>query len=110
MTSREFTQIIKGKKTGQLKAKLALGTMLLKDLQENSQEDPRTPQAIQSMEQQTAIIKRELKRRARQLDDNEAAEVEEVKQEIEKEAAESGPKDQVIGVQTLSIKGKASIN
>ncbi len=104
MTNREFSQGIKEQKTGNLKAKLALGVMLIKDLHNNEQDDPRTPSALKSMETQTAIIERELKRRERQLGDEEAA-----VEETVPEKPEAGPLDQVIGMKTLDLTGKADM-
>jgi hypothetical protein len=104
MTNREFSQWIKGVKTPKLKAKLALGTMLIKDLHKNEQDDPRTPEALKSLETQTAILTRELKRRERQLNDEEAA-----VEETEPEKPEPGPLDQVVGLKTLDLTGKADM-
>ena len=56
------------------------------------------------METQTAIIERELKRRERQLGDEEA-----VIEETVPEKPEPGPLDQVIGLKTLDLTGKADM-
>ena len=101
ITNREFSEWSTTEKTGKLKAKLALGVMLIKDLQNNEQDDERTPGALKSMEAQTEIIKRELKRRARQLGDEEPV--------VEEEKPAPGPFDQVVGLKTLRISGKADM-
>lgn len=104
ITNREFSEWSKTEKTGKLKAKLALGVMLIKDLQNNEQDDERTPGALNSMEAQTSIIKRELKRRQRQLGDEEAA-----VEPVQEDKPASGPFDQVVGLKTLRISGKADM-
>ena len=102
LTVREFNQIVKEKSVGQLRNKINLGAHLIKNFEQEVDVDPRAPEAINSLEQQIQILKRELKRKQDQ------AKI--AKQELpEPEPEPVEPFDQVVGVDTLKIKGKTGL-
>ena len=100
LTVREFNQTIKKKTPGQLRNKIRLGAHLIKNFEEEINTDPRVPNTIKSLQQQIQMLERELKRRKDQGTIGE--------QEPEPEP-EPTPFDQVIGVNTLKIKGKTGL-
>ncbi len=101
-TAREFNEIIKTKTVGQLRSKISLGAMLVTNLEKDDEEDPRMPKAVVNLNMQIQLLERELKRRA-----HNGSGVDE-KQEVV-EQPESGPFDQVIGMQTIKLTGKTGL-
>ena len=100
-TVREFNQIIKEKTPGQLRNKIGLGAHLIKKFEQEVDVNPKAPETIESLQMQIKMLRRELKRRQDQVNIAE--------QEPPKPESEPEPFDQVVGVNTLKIKGKTGL-
>ena len=101
LTVREFNQTIKKKTIGQLRNKIGLGAHLIKNFEEEIDVNPKAPETIESLQMQIKMLRRELKHRQDQ------AKI--TKQELPEPAPEPEPFDQVVGVNTLKIKGKTGL-
>ena len=101
LTVREFNQMVKKKSIGQLRNKINLGAHLIKNFEQEVDIDPRATGAIESLEQQIQILKRELKRKQDQ------AKI--TKQELPESEPESEPFDQVVGMKALKLRGKTKM-
>ncbi len=102
-TVREFNEIIKTKTVGQLRSKISLGAMLVTNLEKDDEEDSRMPEAVVNLNMQIQLLERELRRRA-----HNGSGVDEEEQEVA-EKPESGPFDQVIGMQTIKLSSKTGL-
>jgi predicted phage tail protein len=102
-TVREFNQEIKEKSVGQLRNKINLGAHLIQDFEKDVDADPRAAPAIESLQQQIQMLKRELKRRQDQ------AKIAERKAPEKQQPEETEPFDQTVGLNTLKLKGKTGL-
>ena len=105
LTVREFNQIVKEKSVGQLRNKINLGAHLIKNFEQEVDTDPRAGEAIDSLQMQIQILKRELKRKQ---DQAKIAKQELPEQKLpEPENVE--PFDQVVGMNALKLRGKTKM-
>ena len=96
----EFRATIKDKSVAQLHNKIRLGAFLQTRLKADEADDPRMEAAVASLQEQIELLQQEL--------DSRQDELNQLQQGVKKEIP-TGPLDQVIGVKSLSLSGKADM-